>query len=99
MNRLGEFYLCVPMPLEVRTDNQGPMFSMVQEEGSCGCIHRGQEPVHAGVGAYPLGALEIGSHAGLVILLPNVTFDKEYIGSIVGVRQIINVKKKSGIPL
>ncbi|CAB4434289.1 unnamed protein product [Rhizophagus irregularis] len=24
MNRLGEFYLCIPKPFELRTENQGP---------------------------------------------------------------------------
>ena len=24
MNRLGEFYLCIPQPLEIWTENQGP---------------------------------------------------------------------------
>lgn len=38
MDHLGNFYLCIPMPLEVRTDNQGPMFSMAQEEGGSGVI-------------------------------------------------------------
>ncbi|CAG8481110.1 uncharacterized protein OCT59_002870 [Rhizophagus irregularis] len=30
MNRLGEFYLCIPKPLELRTENQGPF--IVNEE-------------------------------------------------------------------
>lgn len=30
MNRLGEFYLCIPKPLELRTENQGPF--IVSEE-------------------------------------------------------------------
>ncbi|RHZ68609.1 hypothetical protein Glove_294g150 [Diversispora epigaea] len=35
MNRLGEFYLYIPKPLEIRTENQGPLFSETQEkEGS-----------------------------------------------------------------
>ena len=38
MDHLGNFYLCIPMLLEVRTDNQGPMFSMAQEEGGSGVI-------------------------------------------------------------
>ena len=29
MNRLGEFYLCVPMPLDVRAESQGPAESDV----------------------------------------------------------------------
>ncbi|RHZ71064.1 hypothetical protein Glove_262g33 [Diversispora epigaea] len=32
MNRLGEFYLCIPKPLEIRTENQGPLFSEIQEK-------------------------------------------------------------------
>ncbi|GBB95779.1 hypothetical protein RclHR1_02610016 [Rhizophagus clarus] len=31
MNQLGEFYLCIPRLLEIRAENQGPMF---QKEGS-----------------------------------------------------------------
>ncbi|GBC05058.1 hypothetical protein RclHR1_00600021 [Rhizophagus clarus] len=31
VNQLGEFYLCIPRPLEIRAENQGPMF---QKEGS-----------------------------------------------------------------
>ena len=38
MDHLGNFYLCIPMLLEVQTDNQGPMFSMAQEEGGSGVI-------------------------------------------------------------
>jgi putative transposase len=34
MNRLGEFYLCVPMPLDVRAESQGPMSG----EGGVGVI-------------------------------------------------------------
>ena len=29
LNRLGEFYLCVPRPLEIRAENQGPIFQKV----------------------------------------------------------------------
>jgi len=25
MNRLGEYYLCIPRPLEIRAENQGPI--------------------------------------------------------------------------
>jgi hypothetical protein len=32
MNLLGEFYLCVPKPLEIRAENQGPLFSENQEK-------------------------------------------------------------------
>ena len=26
MNRLGEYYLCIPRPLEIQAKNQGPIF-------------------------------------------------------------------------
>lgn len=29
VNQLGEFYLCIPRPLEIRAENQGPMFQKV----------------------------------------------------------------------
>jgi hypothetical protein len=29
MNRLGEYYLCIPRPLEIRAENQGPIFQKV----------------------------------------------------------------------
>ncbi|RHZ72521.1 hypothetical protein Glove_242g146 [Diversispora epigaea] len=35
MNRLGKFYLCMPKPLEIRTD-QGPLFSERQEKDQAG---------------------------------------------------------------
>jgi hypothetical protein len=38
MDHLGNFYLCIPMLLEVWTDNQGPMFSIAQEKGGLGVI-------------------------------------------------------------
>jgi len=31
VNRLGEFYLCIPQPLDIRAENQGPI---LQKEGS-----------------------------------------------------------------
>ena len=31
INRLGGFYLCIPRPLEIKADNQGPKFSVVEE--------------------------------------------------------------------
>ena len=33
MNNLGEFYICIPKPLEVRTENQGPVFSEASNNG------------------------------------------------------------------
>jgi Helix-turn-helix domain len=33
MNNLGEFYICIPKPLEVRTESQGPVFSEVSNNG------------------------------------------------------------------
>ena len=38
INRLGEFYLCIPKPLEIKTDNQGPKFSVVEEKKGVGII-------------------------------------------------------------
>ncbi|KAF0374327.1 recf/recn/smc domain containing protein [Gigaspora margarita] len=32
INRLGEFYLCIPEPLEIRAENQGPLFSENQKK-------------------------------------------------------------------
>ena len=32
MNRLGEFYLCIPKPLDVRAESQGPIFTESQEK-------------------------------------------------------------------
>ena len=29
MNQLGEYYICIPRPLEIRTKNQGPIFQKV----------------------------------------------------------------------
>ena len=29
MNRLGEYYLCIPRPLEIRAENQGPISQKV----------------------------------------------------------------------
>ncbi len=29
MNQLGEYYICIPRPLEIRTENQGPIFQKV----------------------------------------------------------------------
>ena len=29
LNRLGEYYLCIPRPLEIRAENQGPIFQKV----------------------------------------------------------------------
>ena len=30
-NRLGEFYLCIPMPLEIRSDNQTPKWKKIED--------------------------------------------------------------------
>ena len=30
-NRLGEFYLCIPMPLEIRSDNQTPKWKNIED--------------------------------------------------------------------
>jgi putative transposase len=38
INRLGEFYLCIPRPLEIKADNQGPKFSVVEEKKGAGII-------------------------------------------------------------
>ncbi|CAG8782226.1 8680_t:CDS:2, partial [Racocetra fulgida] len=38
INRLGEFYLCIPEPLKIRAENQGPLFSENQEKGGSGVI-------------------------------------------------------------
>ncbi|CAJ0825735.1 4552_t:CDS:2 [Entrophospora sp. SA101] len=38
MNCLGEFYLCVPKPFEIKADNQGPKFSVVEENRGAGII-------------------------------------------------------------
>src|SRR5207248_10804709 len=38
INRLGEFYLCIPKPLEIKADNQGPKFSVVEEKKGAGII-------------------------------------------------------------
>ena len=38
INRLGEFYLCIPKPLEIKADNQGPKFSVVEEKKDAGII-------------------------------------------------------------
>ncbi|RHZ54909.1 hypothetical protein Glove_421g12 [Diversispora epigaea] len=35
---LGEFYLCMPKPLEIRTENQGPLFSETREKEGSGWI-------------------------------------------------------------
>ncbi|CAG8823593.1 5914_t:CDS:2, partial [Racocetra persica] len=32
INRLGEFYLCIPEPLKIRAENQGPLLSENQEK-------------------------------------------------------------------
>ncbi|CAG8757958.1 4627_t:CDS:2, partial [Racocetra persica] len=32
INRFGEFYFCIPEPLEIRAENQGPLFSENQEK-------------------------------------------------------------------
>lgn len=32
VNRLGEFYICIPQPLNIRTESQGSLFSEVQEK-------------------------------------------------------------------
>ena len=33
MNNLGEFYICIPKPLELRTESQGPVLSEVSNNG------------------------------------------------------------------
>ena len=38
INRLGEFYLCIPRPLEINNNNQGPKFSVVEEKKGAGII-------------------------------------------------------------
>ncbi|CAJ0842442.1 10088_t:CDS:1 [Entrophospora sp. SA101] len=38
MNRLGEFYLCIPKTLEIKADNQDPKFSVVEENKGAGII-------------------------------------------------------------
>ena len=38
INRLGEFYLCIPRPLEINNNNQGPKFSVVEEKKGAGVI-------------------------------------------------------------
>ena len=38
INRIGEFYLCIPKPLEIKADNQGPKFSVVEEKKGAGII-------------------------------------------------------------
>src|SRR5437016_9403055 len=38
INRLGEFYLCIPRPLEIKADNQDPKFSVVEEKKGAGII-------------------------------------------------------------
>jgi hypothetical protein len=38
INRLGEFYLCIPKPLEIKADKQGPKFSVVEEKKDSGII-------------------------------------------------------------
>ncbi|CAG8619909.1 14009_t:CDS:2 [Gigaspora margarita] len=38
INRLDEFYLCIPEPLKIRAENQGPLFSENQEKGGSGVI-------------------------------------------------------------
>lgn len=38
INRLGEFYLCIPVELEKRAENQGPLFSENQEKDGSGVI-------------------------------------------------------------
>ncbi|CAG8703828.1 11196_t:CDS:2 [Gigaspora margarita] len=38
MNRLGEFYLCIPELLKIRAKNQGPLFLENQEKGGSGVI-------------------------------------------------------------
>ena len=38
VNRLGEFYLCIPKPQEIRADNQGPKFSVAKENRGAGII-------------------------------------------------------------
>src|SRR5437764_10972016 len=35
---VNEFYLCIPRPLEIKTDNQGPKFSVVDEKKGAGII-------------------------------------------------------------
>jgi hypothetical protein len=32
MNRLGEFYICIPKPLDVQAENQGPAFSEISNK-------------------------------------------------------------------
>ena len=44
INRLGEFYLCIPKPLEIRADNQGPEFSVAEENRGAGIISGVREP-------------------------------------------------------
>ena len=43
VNRLGEFYLCIPKPLEIRADNQGPKLSVAEENRGAGIISLGPE--------------------------------------------------------
>ena len=38
INRLGEFYLRISKPLEIKTDNQGPKFSVVEGKKGAGII-------------------------------------------------------------
>ena len=38
INCLGEFYLCIPKPLEIGADNQGPRFSVAEENRGAGII-------------------------------------------------------------
>ena len=38
INRLGEFYLCIPKSLEIKTDKQGHKFSVVEEKKGSGII-------------------------------------------------------------
>ncbi|CAG8821685.1 6981_t:CDS:2, partial [Racocetra persica] len=38
INCLGEFYLCIPEPLEIWAENQDPLFSENQEKGGSGVI-------------------------------------------------------------
>ncbi|CAG8818620.1 14370_t:CDS:2, partial [Gigaspora rosea] len=40
INRLGEFYLCIPEPLKIQAENQGPLFSENQEKRVMLHIHK-----------------------------------------------------------
>jgi putative transposase len=38
MNRLGQFFLCIPRPLEVRCENQAPAYTPEQERDGAGVV-------------------------------------------------------------